>query len=237
MEKNPNSNPNLNPNQKVKVQTKKMKDIICPYCKAKTQTELTAENIIIQCNNCKRNYVVIFCIYCQKPIYYQSNINRECKYIKCPYSNCGQKFTKLKCCKCETQIYLDYCEEGKLIQCSKCKEQFREVKCPLLTCNNIIQLPKDYIEGNQIVCTKHNNILNQHFKFQKISCVHCSRSIIFNNSKGSYYIERQKLICPYEDCERRVENGDGNLNNFETKYPEFVTKIDAIREKYSPLYK
>lgn len=176
--------------------------LICPFCRYKTAFEVNTYKKEIICEQCKKPYFVIICIFCLNPIYYKKSIYYLCKYIKCPYSNCGLKFSLYRCLNCKEIIFLEYTTEGNLIDCPYCKENFKELKCPKITCQNIISITQEYIEGAIISCLNHNGVANNTYQFQKVSCIHCSRSIVFDNSKDIYYLEGQKIVCPYSDCRR-----------------------------------
>lgn len=184
--------------------SKKLTKLKCPYenCEGRAETEISSECRNIQCDLCKKMYCIYFCIYCFKPIYYSKELICECQIMTCPYSNCGLKFIQMHCPKCTQKIFADYSAEGEILPCPNCKEKIRLVKCPLFGCPNVISLPLNYIEGEPIVCKNHLEIPGKEYKFQCITCVHCSKSIIFKLQENVVYIEGQKVTCPYKECQR-----------------------------------
>ena len=174
------------------------KEIKCPLCNRPVTLKVDSE--IINCNNCKKNYIYKYCLECSQIIFF-NKIDYDGYNIKCPYVSCKAICCTVKCenKECDKKIFYKkkYFQGDKII-CSNCKASFKKIKCPSLKCNRNIVRDLNFLEGHPLQCQHEEG----NFVFQKVGCWFCGRHCVWNNSKGKYYIEGQMIVCPYKECER-----------------------------------
>ena len=174
------------------------------------------EQSIIQCTHCNLKFTFIYCtstynkhrIFFKIPskasYYIQDNQEKVDFYtginIKCPYNNndCTEFYlTRCPECKYKTKLKTKI-KETNSITCIKCNYVYYHLNPPVLDTKEIITY-KVYTKSQEINFP-HGikfKVINKDYVVQKINCVSCLRSIVFQ--KGSYY-EGQLVKCPYNDC-------------------------------------
>ena len=171
------------------------------------------EFIKFKCEKCSNEFCYIFCIYCDKKIYMKIHL-KNAKYnglngfnICCPYEPCKKIFYFIECIKCKrTQKKKNFIKEGSIITCEyeDCKYEFIQMNCPIKYCNDIKSFEKPRINTNFPFGMMEIHKKEIEVMFQKIICCYCLRPIIFlsNRRHKNKYSEGQKVVCPYEDCNK-----------------------------------
>ena len=205
--------------------------VICPYCSESVKvTErnnllisngnyrqqkilLKNEFINVYCSKCSNNFTFIICVYCNKKIMMKLHtLSKMIEYngindfnIRCPYESCNKIFYFSECAQCRTINKIKkLIKEGDVINCQNelCKFQYINVNCPDKLCQekNWAQRQKNYSNFPEgIIITHKKEII-----YQKICCNGCFRPIVFPSTreKKNKYIEGQKVVCPYPDCQK-----------------------------------
>ena len=171
------------------------------------------EFIRLKCEKCSIEFCYILCIFCEKKIYMKIHLKNE-KYnglngfnIHCSYESCKKIFYFTECIKCKrTQKIKNYIGEGSLISCEyeDCKCEYLQYNCPIKYCNDAKYIGKPRINTNFPFGMMDIHKKEIELMFQKINCCFCLRPIVFlsNRTHRNKYIEGQKVLCPYEDCNK-----------------------------------
>ena len=206
----------------------KKKSFKCPYCYldlASTEENPLIPELPIKCIKCQTIFHYINCFHCSNPIYFSEIIDFSNFSIQCPYKKCKKSFSITNCDLCKTKIYFS----GRFpVKCPNktCNNYFAKIKCPFLNCSNSITYATKitnpnppYLEGTIVECNRHN----PHFLFQKMTCFHCSKVLLFLYPQN-LLIQGQKVICPYENCNESfnmLNCPNCNKNNFFPKGRNF----------------
>ena len=177
----------------------------CPACREHFSISIDSISNKGICEKCDSSFFFVLCSYCQNIIYFNEKIFIDGYYIKCPYSICGMMNCFIWCDRCNKSFILrkPY-REGSPINCVHCNKVIRKIKCPYQICsNNPIELDKDYIFGQRLSC---NHINGEKMFFQKLQCYFCYKNLVWSNNKGKKYIEGQPIICPYENCGKKMNS-------------------------------
>ena len=199
------------------------KDILCPKCSNPSIIiNNVNENILINntkefikfnCKKCMIDFCYILCIFCNSKIYMKIH-PKNIKYngingfnISCPYKYCEKVFYFTECIKCKrSQKHRKFLKEGSIIKClyNDCKCEYIQVNCPIKYCTDLISVEKPKIFTNfpSGMMTLHKKEIE--ILYQKINCYYCSRPIVFGSttSHKNKYIDCQKVVCPYNDCNK-----------------------------------
>ena len=231
---------------------------MCPYCseiiKINQRNNLLISNgsneqqkilesnefLNINCSKCCKNFTFINCFYCNEKIMMKIHpLSKVIEYngisgfnIRCPYKSCNKIFYFTECPKCKTPNKINkLIKEGDIIICQNenCKFQYLEVNCPYKLCpeKNWAQRPINYTNFQEGIIFPHNKLII----YQKISCNGCFRPICFPSTreKKNKYIEGQKVVCPYPDCQkifnRLICPNCTHANYIEQGWYEYGTEI------------
>ena len=198
-----------------------MDNIFCPLCKDNVKKSDNNNFDLIKkrnyefkeliCNKCNIKFCYILCAFCQKKIYMKKNpINS--KYngligfnIECPYKSCNNVLYFTECIKCKRiQKHKKHICEGNTIICQydDCKCNYLEINCPAKYCPDLISMEKPM--NNNKLSLGYMLIHENTIMYQVINCCYCLRPIVYPSKKGkrNKYIECQKVICPYKDCNK-----------------------------------
>ena len=235
-----------------------IEDILCPYCaetvKITSRSYLLKSNgngqeqknlnndefINVHCTKCDKNFTYILCFYCAEKI--MIKIHPFAKYIRynginginirCPYFSCKKIFYFSECPKCKWPNKIDkLIKEGDLINCQNpnCSNQYIEAFCPVKLCQEVTWTTrqKNYSNFQEGIITVHK----KEILFQKVNCLGCNRPICFESNKDvkNKYIEGQKVVCPYLDCQkifnRLICPNCSNDNYIDQGWYEYGTEI------------
>ena len=192
----------------------------CPFCSNDVlrvnQIENFSEKLYefqkITCSACENIFIYLLCSHCHYKIYFKINLKQNNDKlqglngfnIKCPYLNCYKYTFISKCYFCEKNIKFPfYIQEGENITCYCCKLNYVYFSCPIKDCSQQLYFKEEEFKikfPKQIIIFDHYNTL-----YQKINCHYCKRSIVFNYKEKNIpnYYEGQKIICPYNDCNKQ----------------------------------
>ena len=201
------------------------------------------EFINVLCSKCDYNFTYIICSYCNEKIMMKIHpdskrilYNGICGFnIRCPYKSCNKIFYFTECPKCRIAFKVNkLIREGDIINCQNenCKFQYIEENCPYKNCNerNLSYRPKYYNNFPEGIVSRHQ----KEIIYQKICCNGCFRPIFFPSTreKKNKYIEGQKVICPYSDCQnifnRLICPNCAQDNYIEQGWYEYGTEIKCF---------
>ena len=194
--------------------------LVCPFCFKDVlrvnQIPDFSENFYefqkLKCFSCENFFIYLLCSNCHYKIYFKINEKQNTDKlqglngfnIKCPYLNCYKYTFISKCDSCQKNIKFPfYIQEGENIKCYCCNADYIYFNCPIKDCSqNLYIKEKDfkYKFPKQIITFEHYDTF-----YQKINCHYCKRAIVFNYHEKNIpnYYEGQKIICPYNDCNKQ----------------------------------
>jgi hypothetical protein len=226
-----------------------LNDLICPCC-LNPQSTLRAEDTYEACSYCKEKFSYQKCYHCKRKVYFKSQNFTDGVNIKCPYSDCNKWFCKSSCGVCNSTLYFpDRYQEGTKVKCpfKTCGQEYYKIICPNDKCNSrIVFKPSNNNENsldssNSLGCYKEGNTVACgvcKITFQKISCYECLRKLVWIGPNKM--IEGQKLVCPYEDCNKSVNKifcpHCQKCNIFIRGGMEFGSKIKCIYRECGKYY-
>ena len=147
---------------------------------------------LIKCGYCHNEFNEILCPICKRLIPFPSGDFAFGKVYKCIYISCLKEFQFLICPNCSSYSFKIDSQEGKKLNCQKCKTQFMNWGCPF--CKSITMDKNTSLKLGKLV--KCPNISCQKI-YSFIRCSKCQKLIF---SKENEKILGLSVKCPHKGC-------------------------------------
>lgn len=168
--------------------------INCIYCRKLNifDKETPINGQIIKCGYCHNEFNEILCPFCKLLIPFPSADFSFGKVYKCIYISCLKHFQFLICPNCFCYSFKSDTQEGKKLNCQKCKTQFMNWGCPFCK-SNIMDKNTSLQLGKLVKCP--NKSCQKIYSF--IRCSKCEKLIF---SKENENILGISVKCPHKSC-------------------------------------
>ena len=168
--------------------------INCIYCRKLNifNKDIPINGQLIKCGYCHNEFNEILCPICKRLIPFPSGDFAFGKVYKCIYISCLKEFQFLICPNCSSYSFKIDSQEGKKLNCQKCKTQFMNWGCPF--CKSITMDKNTSLKLGKLV--KCPNISCQKI-YSFIRCSKCQKLIF---SKENEKILGLSVKCPHKGC-------------------------------------